>query len=299
MGNVTKVRAKSGNANGRTIRLPRASVGSQLSIGTLSWNRLDHPHLALPALLKSLTDAQIPNDTDLTICAGFTLARAAKPSTILNASGGSPVLYEVGSEWRVASYANGKARSTQLRDRQLLGRFDDDAGSRKLARLLSKGGGVLFFPGVATRLVLFICGENNILTYTRRGSVIKAGDKLSFPDLSHDWIGLNPAHFPYKKPVAATGFGKVAETASGQGPTLGKLVQKRDPRKNGTVPPRAVVHCNNLDKSIPITVNNNSVVYSKPVKNLKRPLQPKQSRSGTAGNIDWYFRLYSLPIIQT
>src|SRR5262249_21346052 len=134
-------------------------------------------------------------------------------------------------------------------------RFDQYDSFPLLARIVASGAGTIRIAGVELKLVLFICGENNLLQSSKRTSVLKAPpsdeehrSQLSSA-LSGPWVVLNPAHNPYYPQALPKGFAKVGTVAMAgrsAGPTLRWLVESRTRFRDGTESPVAVIHVSNF-----------------------------------------------------
>src|SRR5262249_16974474 len=153
------------------------------------------------------------------VAAGLPLGVPPVPGEMLNTSESTPVLFEVrrdnGNAWFLAHEQDGQPRLTLMPARQVITRFDQYDSFPLLAGLLASSGGTIRFAGVELKLVLFICGENNLLQSSKRTSVLKAppSDEEHRSQLasalSGPWVVLNPAHNPYYPQALPKGFAKV------------------------------------------------------------------------------------------
>lgn len=212
--------------------------------------------------------AQAGGPCDLLLAAGLTVNDVPPAEAVLGASEGTPVLFEgkwgQDHSWLLAHDGGGRACHTLLRRRQVVTSFNQYDLFPHLADIVASGAGGIAFGDTDLKLVLFICGENNVLDYTRRGSVLKAApaggegaDRLSHA-LSGPWVVLNPAHQPYYPQIRSTGFAKVGvvpSRGSSAGPTLRWLVEAGAQFRDGTETPVAVVHVNNFSGDRPKTAD--------------------------------------------
>jgi hypothetical protein len=144
---------------------------------------------------------------DLMVTAGLTVDAPPSVGAILKASSGLPVVFEAKKDglhsWFLAHSSDGEGRFALLRRQQVVTSFDQYDRFPRLAEIVASGAGTIAFVDTDLRLVLFICGENNLLDSTRTASVLKAAsDQESDRErlagvLSGPWVVLNPAHEPY------------------------------------------------------------------------------------------------------
>lgn len=263
-------------AEGASVALARRTPpGSPLRIGTLSWEG-EEPWVQSPGeLLASLTAAGTWGVCDLIVTAGLTVYEAPAAEAVLAASGGTPVLFEAESDggdyaWLLVRQGNGGPAETVVRERQLLYRSGEVADMTRLAGVIASGAGVIDFEGTDLRLVLFICGENNLLQPDAGPSVLRAvsdDQQAAGPEevVGGTWAVLNPAHKPYlKQQIKTSGFGKIAQgtnSAGTFGPTLKRLVDGRRQFRDGTTAPVALLHVNNFSPRHPKTVPYASVCF--------------------------------------
>jgi hypothetical protein len=213
---------------------------------------------------------------DLIVTAGLTVSTEPMSQVVLEASGGTPLLFEVdtgaiGRSWLVAHRIGGSPQNVVLRLRQLAQRFDDYEGFRQVAGAVAGNAGVIEFAGADVRLVLLICGENNSVdpyadrsVFKRRPEGPEQAARLR-DTVGGPWVMLNPAHARYYPQVLPTGFGKVGTVQIGEsrkaGPTLRWLAERTRRYRDGTTPPIAVVHVNNFDPQHSETEEFSTVVF--------------------------------------
>lgn len=276
---------------GVCVVLGRHSLpGSPLRLGTLSWGIGEMWRQSPDEFLASVSAAApVWGVCDLALAAGLTITEAPSPSAVLSASGGTPVVFEVEGEagerpWLVAYKHGGEPRQTVLRRRQLAQRFNDHDGFRLVAGAVAGSAGVIEFEGVALRLVLLICGENNSVDPYAARSVFKrlpenptAAARLQ-EVVGSRWVMLNPAHAGYYPHALPTGFGKVGVVQTGEdrqaGPTLRWLAEREDGYRDGTTAPLAVVHVNNYDRSHEETVEYAAVTFGDTEERVRRVAGP-------------------------
>lgn len=285
-----KVRSPGDSAEGpgaSVVLNRRTPHGSPLRLGALSWGVGDCWQQSPDEFLASLTGTDL-RTCDLAVAAGLTLASPPQPRAVLDASGGTPVLFEVAAEggdrsWLLAHRGHSSPQAVVLRRRQLVERFDDHEGFGRLAEAVAAGAGVISFEGTDLRLVLFICGENNLPAPDAARSVLKRmpgdpgrADRLTNL-LAGPWLMLNPAHAPYYPPIRSTGFAKVGVVRfdGGQaGPTLRRLAEHEGRYRDGTAGPVAVVHVNNFDPRHPTTEEYAAVAFGDTPARVSRPTAP-------------------------
>jgi hypothetical protein len=164
------------------------------------------------------------------------------------------------------------AALTMLRREQLVNTFDEYWAFPLLAEVIAAGAGVIRFEGSGLKLVLFICGENNVPQAATRTAFLKrtplalrrSGALAGV--FGGEWVMLNPAHRPYRRQkVRMGGFLKVGPLRLKDGRTIGRTLQRlvtnRTYFRDGTQSPVAVVHVNNFDVRQPETVPYASVVF--------------------------------------
>jgi hypothetical protein len=248
----------------------RTGAGTPLRLATLSWRlHADDPWgQTAERFLGSVAGAsQAGEPCDLLVAAGLTVNEVPPAEAVVGASGGLPVLFEGkradAHSWLLAHAEGGRARVSLLRRRQVVTSFNQYDRFPRLAEIIASGAGGIAFAATDLKLVLFICGETNVLDYTRRGSVLKApppgdeGADLLAEVLSGPWVVLNSAHEPYYPQIRSTGFAKVGVVRSkhsSAGPTLRWLVEAGAQFRDGTETPVAVVHVNNFSGDMPQTV---------------------------------------------
>lgn len=240
-------------------------------VATVSWSRSDN--IESDAFIASLQ--KLPRRCDLVLCAGRAVMNHPLPHEMMAASRRSPVVFERDDgRWCVVHEERGVATRSVVRDKQEVFRRDQfDGGEHKgnnpVAAALARGEGIIHAEQLGVRFVLFICGENNALCYGSGASVLRdVPDELTVPsDLHQRWILLNPAHKPYPK-GSRRGLTKV-ECVGKIGPMLGQLVGSEWVYRDATVPPIAVIHCNNFrtkaadSEKDACTRHNASVVFVK------------------------------------
>ena len=276
MGSTNRHRAR-GQAEGLQGAIDAS--GTSLVLGTLSWarNQDDHAPLSRERFLSSIAGAvntRRKPPLGVLLCAGHGLAAAPQPRAILDASGGTPVVYETdnGDEtrsYRLALNVDGSPRSIVLRNRQLVVEAEDATANNDLQRslvdLVARRAGVIDAAGHGLSLVLMICGENNAVHHARPASVMAGGRQADLSALKGRWILLNPAHKAYRN----VGGGRVKVEAGqyGHGPMLGHLAATDRTFNDGTRTPEAVVHCNNYysgpGERAEATRRNASVAFSR------------------------------------
>lgn len=262
--------ARPSRSEGTSVLLGRRNQpGSPLRIGTLSWGVVDAWQQSPNDLLATVaTAAASHGNCDLIVAAGLTVSAAPSARTVLRASGGTPVLFEIdaganGRSWLLAHRSGDSPQNVLLRRRQLAQRFDDYEGFRRIAGAVAGHAGVIEFEGADVRLVLLICGENNSVNpYAARSVFKRLPDKPEEAArlrgvLGKSWVMLNPAHARYYPQVLPTGFGKVGVVRTGEdqwaGPTLRWLAERTRGYRDRTMPPMAVIHVNNFDPEHPET----------------------------------------------
>src|SRR5205823_1311570 len=136
-------------------------------------------------------------------------------------SRGMPVVFEAKTEdgnrsWFVAYLRDRTPTLTMLRRTQLVNRFDEYGAFPHLAEVIAAGAGVIRFEGSSLKLVLFICGENNVPqartrpAFLKRTPIALRRNGVLADAFSGEWIVLNPAHRPYRRQnIRSGGFLKV------------------------------------------------------------------------------------------
>lgn len=252
--------------NGRPASLS-VSNGRRLTIGTLSFVASEDfltPNRFLDAVRWACSARRFP--MSLLLASGRTVSRAPSPTEILDASDGVPVLFEStrGGGYQFASGNGAGAQPRTLRDGQLVytrvGPTADRKRLRRLISLLEKRAGVISIENSLISLVLLVCGENNSVHYGNRQSVMIDGGSAKLDVFKQPWLMLNPAHLPY--PTQRGGYVKVGKDTFGHGPMLEKLVRRKAAYSDGTIPPLAVVHCNNFTTTA-FTRSNAHVVFER------------------------------------
>jgi hypothetical protein len=203
---------------------------------------------------------------DLLVAAGLTVNGVPSAATILEKSDGLPVLFEAKRRgvhsWLLAHRQGCDEFLTLLRRAQVVTSFNQFDLFPGLAKIIASGAGQITFTGADLKLVLLICGENNVLNFKGKASVLKGipnretERKRLAEVLGGPWIVLNPAHEPYYPQIRSTGFAKVGEVRSKKssaGPTLKWLVEAETRFRDGTRSPVAVVHVNNFYSDVPKT----------------------------------------------
>ena len=302
---------------GAGVVLPRrTAAGGPLRVGTLSWNlrRQEEPEQTVEDFLESLTaTCQNHGECDVVASSGKTVAACPVAGQVLTASGGIPVVFEAVTvegtcSWFVASERDGTPALTMLRREQLVNTFDEYWAFPHLAEVISAGAGVIRFEDSGLKLVLFICGENNVpqattrtaflkktpLALRRRGALAEA--------FSGEWIMLNPAHRPYRRQkIRRGGFLKVGPLRLKDGRTIGRTLQRlvtnRTYFRDGTHSPVAVVHVNNFDVRQPETVPYASVVFADREARIRQAEGP--TLGGTGGveqgqAASWRYSVYEV-----
>lgn len=260
-------RTPGGSTGGTSVVIAKRSKESgEIRVGTLSWtgDLGASSYLSVTEFLAAVEVARpvISASVDLVLCAGrrvYENDRSLRPGDILERSGGAPVMFEWlaededGSErceWQIAFVDAGRPRLEVLRRDQLVQSSKDaKAAYRRLACAIAKGAGTVAIEGSNTRLVLLICGENNLLKHPGPGSACRV-DHHSRAEvqrlataLAGAWVALNPAHNPYWPPGRATGAANVMEIG-GASPLLGRVVAPHRSYKDGTRAPTALIHVN-------------------------------------------------------
>jgi hypothetical protein len=220
------------------------------------------------------------------VAAGLAVERAPSAEEILNASCDTPVLFEVKRDgsavWLLAHVRDNQPHLSLLRNHQIVTRFDQCDLFPVLAGIIASGAGTITFAGTDLRLVLFVCGENNLLQCSGKGrSVLKrppeedrAATQRLAAVLSGPWVVLNPAHNPYYPQIRSTGFAKVGVVQSKK-PTLRRLVEASARFRDGTETPVAVVHVNNFDPGQPKTAEYTEVAFGDYEGRVRRVPRPR------------------------
>lgn len=253
----------------------RTKVGGHLRLMTLSWslNAEDAWGQSADTFLASIVRAtENRRVCDLLIAAGLTVNEIPSERLILKASKGLPVLFEAQRDgrhsWFLAHRKNGNA-PTLIRRQQVATSFNSYDRFSPLCEIIASGAGSIEFADTDLKLVLFICGENNVLCTNSRASILKRspsddGARSLSAVLSHQWLVLNPAHEPYYPQIRSTGFAKIGVVHSktgSAGPTLKRLVESRAVFRDGTRSPVAVVHVNNFYGNVPKTAGYVAVAF--------------------------------------
>ncbi len=165
---------------GTSVLLPRRTPqGSPLRLGTISWGVVNSWRQSPEEFLASLAAAgRLYEACDLAVAAGLTVTTPPLPQAVLEASAGTPVLFEVDAgggdrSWLLAYGGRSGPQVALLRRRQLVEKFDHYEGFGLLTDAIAAGAGIVTFEGTHLRLVLFICGENNLLAPDAARSVFR------------------------------------------------------------------------------------------------------------------------------
>lgn len=291
--------------------LPRSmSASDPLRFSTLSWSMWGDDEgcndQAPEFFLSSLRSAcGAVERQELVLCSGMTVTKVPPVRSILEASGGAPVVFEAtggGYIWLAWRGSDGVSRTTRLRDGQILFRHNDPARRfKETAEAVAQRHGVLRFEGSSICFVILVCGENNVLGGGR--SVFKnqavSNDRSARLStiLGVPWVLLNPAHRPYFPQIASTGFAKVGHVNTPTyeaGPTIGKITKREKPYRDKTCAPVAVLHANNFRLSLQETLPYASVAFGKRVKAIGNPVQGEIANSTGAGPATWRFARYTI-----
>lgn len=175
-----------------------------LRIATISWSVSPHGRSGQSPdeFLSTLKDVkQFCGNCDLSIAAGFPVNGDPSPKAILEASHDRPVLFESNSgSWLLTYFHQHEPTMTIVRRQQIVSKYDQYDDFPTLAAAISSGAGVIEFSGFDFKLVLLICGENNVLQFKNRKSVLKPKPnelRRLAPIFSGSWAVVNPAHNPY------------------------------------------------------------------------------------------------------
>jgi hypothetical protein len=215
---------------GSTTVLPQLKKDARcLRLATLSF-RLDGEHGGLaPGILTGALSATFGGRrarADLILVAGHSLASEPKPSAVLRASAGAPVLLEVRdrpggpARWVLFARNLSGAKAIVREDQIVRHRGSPARAFNTLRSVAFAGKGHVVFDRTGVRAVLLICGENNALSRRNQTSVLRGRRTRSAysqprdkqpPLLAGEWLVLNPAHAAYEA-VGTTyaGWGKVA-----------------------------------------------------------------------------------------
>jgi len=292
----SKARTKNpvGESEGESIQLTTNSRrDNAIRICTVSWGIAKNGYQSRTVNEFLSTLKRVARDSescDLVITAGWSISEYVSPKSALEATGGCPLLYETaGGAWLLTHVQNAQPATTLLRREQLVENSKEFHQFSKFVTVISSGAGVIEFTGISFKLVLFICGENNVLQRTTQKSVLhsKAIRDMPPPEtFCGDWVMINPAHRPYWPQIRSTGFAKVGVVGSAR-PTLKKLVMSRAEFLDGTRSPIAVVHTNNFLREEPKTHEYSCVVFG------DDSVRARKSDSGVVedhkGRISWKF----------
>ncbi len=239
---VEKVKEALREATAMSVDLPSSpDQDGKLVVATVSWAK-DGEEIDAKRFLDSLQ--RIKRRCHLVLCAGMELVNEPKPCDILQASDGSPVIFESeGGSWRIAFSEGGKdvIRILRTKPEMIDGKYTIPA----VAKAFARGEGIVSIKAQGVRMALVICGENNAFARGPGASVFKFGRGKNLPEaLKESWILLNPAHRPYRR-GSQGGLTKVARVG-GRGPTLGKLASSDWRFTDETRLPNAVIYCNNF-----------------------------------------------------
>jgi len=252
----------------------RTSAGQPIRIATLSWSVPEDDIWGQSARQFTTSLEASAGDRgvcDLILCAGLPVQGSPTAKSILRSSRNTPVMFESASgAWLLAHVAGGAEILTALRGEQIVARYDDWDAFPEVVDVIADGCGVLSLGDGPLNLVLFICGENNLLQSATRVSVFKSppSSQARSQELSQilggPWIALNPAHSPYYPQNKMTGFAKVGvvgKAPNSAGPTLRHLAQASASYRDGTTSPAAVIHVNNFFKDVPKTQQVSTVAF--------------------------------------
>ena len=247
---------------------------------------------------------------DLVMAAGLPLTKPPSSEEVLNASDETPVLFEAKAEgfrsWFLAHVRDERPQLAQLRLRQIVSASDQHDSFPLVAKVIASGAGTITFLGINFKLVLFICGENNLLQSSDNSSVLKATpadeqDQASLASaLSSPWAVLNPAHKPYYPHALPTGFAKVGTvvmTDRRAGPTLRRVAESRNHFNDGTKSPLAIIHVNNFFTDKPATVPFSSVAFGDSKDRVCCIHGPVAGTLGDSGAA-WRFSVFELRLDQ-
>ena len=271
-------------SEGAGVILCRRTPGRHLRVAVFSWSVLagDEHSQSPEELCDSLTGGtERCGPCDLIVTAGLPVNAELSAKTILDSSHGFPVLFESHSgHWLLAHQDQDEPQITMLRRRQIVSRYDQRKAFSQLAEIIASGSGVIEFAHTDLKLVLFICGENNLLQSQNNTSVLKSGPdgmRLLSTILGHRWAVLNSAHRAYFPQIRSTGFAKVGSVGTGAnsaGPTLRKLVESKKVFCDGTRSPIATIHVNNYRDDKPKTQRFSAVGFLNEVEGDCRMLGP-------------------------
>ena len=300
---------------GGTVALPLQKKGARfLRLATLSF-RTDRGHggLSRVVLARALSTAFGARrvSADLVLAAGHSLASEPKPSTILEATDGVPVLLEVrerpeGPARWVLFAKNLPGTKAVLREEQIVQQIGSSTKAFGTLRSVLLGGkGHVVFEGTGVRAVLLICGENNALNRKNLFSVFRGRPRSEVyagssgggdPLLDESWLVLNPAHGAYGAiGTTRAGWGKVGSFIR-KGRRYKPLLQQwtypsGKPYRDGTRDPFAVLHCNNFTGD-PRTIRLASRLFT-----LGRSVHANMPRhAGRSSEQDWVATVYNLPL---
>jgi len=230
--------------------------------------------------------AQSRGTCDLIVAAGITFEKSPPAiDEVLAASRGTPVLFEIEAGRRFASWIlvhhhDGRSVETILRKGQIVCTSNQATEMSRLASVIASRKGVIDFVDTDLRLVLFICGENNLLQPDSGPSAFRVGPSAHQGDslekiVGGTWAVLNPAHTPYYPQIKTKGFAKVGvvqSTKGSAGPTLKRVVEKKT-FDDGTRSPVAVIHVNNVFSDPPKrakTARFAEAVFGDSIKRVRR-----------------------------
>ncbi len=287
---------------GRAVTLVRRTkIGGPVRLATVAWNVQDPPGQSAEHFLATIAGArQSYTPCDLVVTAGLPVGQVPSASAVLASSNGVPVLFEAKMDslhsWFLIHSKDGCGNITLVRKQQVVFTSDQNDFFPFLAEILSSGAGSIGFTETELKMVLFICGENNVLASTGRRSVLKAPpgreeNREGWAELlSGPWMVLNPAHKPYYPQIKTTGFAKVGVVPSKDGivagPTLRRLVEARATFPDGTESPVAIVHINNFDAKRLKTADYADVAFGDTIERVRRVRGPTTGQLGN-GNALW------------
>jgi hypothetical protein len=268
-------------------------------VGTLTWSgdAAEKTYLTSDEFTRTLAlvSSHVHPQTDLILCAGRRVIYSRSedelsPRRIVSHTGGTPIVFEwyaeakngdeIGQWWLVGS-DHGRPDEYELRSEQIVRRsIDDPIKFVRVASTIANGDGVITVRDTPLRLVLLICGENNCLKTSGRGSALRGWVRRRIDRdalrqfLGGPWVALNPAHRPYFPITVRRGAGNICGF-DGERAFFARLVdESNEQRSDGTTAPVAIVHTNTFLPERPRTVELSSLVFSRFSRRSDRKLRP-------------------------